>query len=230
MPFSRLAWLGLLAACPAWAAPPACPAPAQQVLVAEIIAQAHSSLAVEGTDLELSVIGEWPAIATPRVRLLSQSLRSRLAVEFKGQPCAGGAVTSSTVWFKARAFRDAWVYGHNARAERPVSEAEPRRERIDIAALQLANSELPEQLDGLWLNQSANAGTPVLKRHLQAEPLVQRNATVAVVVYGPGLKLQTQGKVMRQGVLGDSVPVLVEGAESSLMAVVAGKGEVHVEH
>ena len=98
-----------------------------------------------------------------------------------------------------------------------------------MAALQLRLSDLPENLDGLWLTESANAGMPVLSRHLQAEPLVKRDAVVSVIVYGPGLMLRTQGKVMRAGVLGETVPVLVEGAESSLLAVVSGKGEVHVQ-
>ncbi|MNP73266.1 flagellar basal body P-ring biosynthesis protein FlgA [compost metagenome] len=56
-----------------------------------------------------------------------------------------------------------------------------------------------------------------------------RDAPVTVVVYGPGLMLRTEGKALRPGVLGERVPVMLDGAESSLLAVVAGKGEVHVE-
>ncbi|MHA6194754.1 flagellar basal body P-ring formation chaperone FlgA [Pseudomonas wadenswilerensis] len=229
MKLRRLTWLGLLLSTPAWASGQ-CPAQGEARLLAEVDAQARAALMLDGTQLELTPIGELPALATAQVRLLGQSLRSRLAVEFKGTRCSDGKAQTSTVWFKARAWRDAWVYGRNARAEQPVSDSDPRRERIDIAALQLLPADLPERLDGLWLNQSANAGMPVLKRHLQDEPLVQRNAVVAVVVQGPGLQLRTQGKAMRQGLLGDNIPVLVDGAESSLMAVVAGKGEVHVQH
>ncbi|MFJ4374650.1 flagellar basal body P-ring formation chaperone FlgA [Pseudomonas japonica] len=229
MKLRRLTWLGLLLSSPAWASGP-CPAEAQARLLAEVAAQARAALALDGTQLELSPIGELPALATAQVRVLGQSLRSRLAVELKGTRCSDGKAQTGTVWFKASAWREAWVYGRNARAEQPVSETAPRRERIDIAALQLLADDLPERLDGLWLNQSANAGMPVLKRHLQSEPLVQRNALVAVIVQGPGLQLRTQGKAMRQGLLGDNIPVLVDGAESSLMAVVAGKGEVHVQH
>lgn len=228
MTAARLALSALLLSAPAWAS--ACDAVGEQRLLARIDAQARESLALEGAQLELTPIGALPALVAPSVRLLGQSLRSRLAVEVKGVPCAGGAVQTQTLWFKARAWRDAWVYGRDGRAEQALADAEPHRERIDVAALQLRPDDLAQQLDGLWLNQATRAGAPVLKRQVQPEPLVQRNAVVDVVVQGPGLRLQTQGKVMRQGQLGERVPVLVDGAESSLMAVVSGKGEVHVEH
>lgn len=231
MNLRRLALLALLFGAPAWAAAAGgCDAADERQLLARIDAQARKQLALEGTQLELTPIGELPALANPSVRLLGQSLRSRLAVELKGVPCAGGPAQTRTLWFKARGWREAWVYGRDGRAEQPLAAVEPRRERIDIAGLHLSASDLAEQIDGLWLNQATRSGAPLLKRQLQPEPLVQRNGVVDVVVQGPGLRLQTQGKVMRQGQLGERVPVLVDGAESSLMAVVSGKGEVHVEH
>jgi len=230
MTLRRLALLVLLCGTPTWAAAAGCDAAGERQLLARIDAAARQQLALDGTELELVPIGAVPALAAPSVRLLGQSLRSRLALELKGVPCAGGPVQTQTLWFKARAWREAWVYGRDGRAEQALAEAEPRRERIDVAGLQLLPGDLAEQIDGLWLNQATRGGAPVLKRQLRPEPLVQRNAVVDVVVEGPGLRLRTQGKVMRQGLLGERVPVLVDGAESSLMAVVSGKGEVHVEH
>lgn len=222
----QLLLLAMLLSPPAWA----CDTDGEQRLLERIDIQAREGLALDGVQLELTPIGALPALVAPSVRLLGQSLRSRLAVELEGVPCDGGPAQTQTLWFKARAWRDAWVYGRAGRAEQALADAEPRRERIDVAALQLRPDDLAQQIDGLWLNQATRAGAPVLKRQVQPEPLVQRNAVVDVVVQAPGLRLQTQGKVMRQGLLGDRVPVLVDGAESSLMAVVSGKGEVHVEH
>ena len=231
----RLAWLSLFAMSCAWSNPPAAESAcaqspvAQQALLAHVLERVQPALATEGMQLELLPIGEMPAMAKPQVRLVTQGLRSRVAVELQGQACGHERASTVTVWFKVRALREVWVYGRNARAGHALAEAEPRREQVDVAALQLRLSDLPENLDGLWLTESANAGMPVLSRHLQAEPLVKRDAVVSVIVYGPGLMLRTQGKVMRAGVLGETVPVLVEGAESSLLAVVSGKGEVHVQ-
>ncbi len=226
MELRRSALLALLLSAPALA----CDTDDQQRLLARIDVQVRAGLALDGAQLELTPIGALPTLAAPRVRLLGPSLRSRLAVELEGVPCTGGPSQTQTLWFKARAWREAWVYGRDGHAERALADAQPRRARIDVAALQLQPLDLAQQIDGLWLNQATRAGAPVLKRHLQPEPLVQRNAVVNVVVQGPGLRLQTQGKVMRQGQFGERVPVLVDGAESSMMAVVSAKGEVHVEH
>ncbi|XXD82338.1 flagellar basal body P-ring formation protein FlgA [Pseudomonas sp. Z5-35] len=165
----------------------------------------------------------------PQIKVSSQGIRSRVPVAFSGTVCGHDRPSVVTVWFKVQAWKDAWVYGRNGRADQVLSDVQPRLERVDLAAAQLSPSDLPEEISGHWLNQSVNAGMPVLKRHLKAEPLVHRDAPVTVVVFGPGLMLRTEGKALRPGVLGERVPVMLEGAESSLLAVVAGKGEVHVE-
>lgn len=202
---------------------------AQQARLDTVLAQLQPLVPAEGAALELTPLSALPAIAQPHVKLLTPGLRNRLAVELSGVSCGSTRSTVSTVWFKARAMREAWVYGRNGKADSAAAATQPRREQVDMAALQAKASDLPDSLDGLWLKQSVNAGMPVLKRHLQPEPLVQRLAPVTVVVYGPSLMLRTQGKAMAPGALGDTVAVLVDGSESSVQAVVAGKGEVHVE-
>jgi flagella basal body P-ring formation protein FlgA len=165
----------------------------------------------------------------PQLTLSSQGIRSRVPVAFSGTVCGHDRPSVVTVWFKVQAWKEAWVYGRNGRADQILSDVQPRLERIDLAAAQLSPNDLPGEISGQWLNQSVNAGMPMLKRHLKAEPLVYRDAPVTVVVFGPGLMLRTEGKALRPGVLGERVPVMLDGAESSLLAVVTGKGEVHVE-
>ncbi|WP_237614117.1 flagellar basal body P-ring formation chaperone FlgA [Pseudomonas fluorescens] len=189
----------------------------------------QAQLAAPDTELQFTPMGELPAMEHPQVRLSSQGIRSRVPVSFSGTVCGHDRPSVVTVWFKVQAWRQAWVYGLNGRAEQAVADVQPRLERVDLAAAQLAPGDLPTDVAGQWLNQSVNAGMPVLKRHLKAEPLVYRDAPVTVVVYGPGLMLRTEGRALRPGVLGERVPVILDGAESSLLAVVAGKGEVHVD-
>ncbi|MBX8495383.1 flagellar basal body P-ring formation chaperone FlgA [Pseudomonas cichorii] len=164
----------------------------------------------------------------PQIRLLSQGIRSRVPVSFSGTMCGQDRPSVVTVWFKVQAWKQAWIYGRNGRADQALVDVQPWMERVDLAATQLSPSDLPGDIEGQWLNQSVNAGMPVLKRHLKVEPLVYRDAPVTVVVFGTGLMLRTEGKALRPGVLGERIPVMLDGAESSLMAVVTGKGEVHV--
>lgn len=182
----------------------------------------------DGAQLQLRLIGTLPNMAHPALRLLTQGLHSRVAVELSGKVCGQSEPVMATVWFEVHALREVWVYGRNTKGDRPLSEAEPHRQTLDIAALQISADELVSNPDGQWLKQSVSSGSPVLKRQLQAEPLVSRAEPVTVLVYGPGLMLRTQGKAMRPGAMGDTVPVMLDGANSSLLAVVAGKGEVHV--
>lgn len=192
----------------------------------QVSAQFQQAFGAEGVRLELEPVGALPAMAQPSIKLLSRGLRSRVAVELAGEVCGRAQVV--TVWFKVRAFQDAWVYGRNAKAGGLLNSAELQREPVDLAGAQLAVADLAREPQGLWLVQDVRAGMPVLNRHLQPEPLVKRDEVVRVVVRGPGLMVSTQGKAMRPGMLGESVPVLLDGADSSLLAVVAGKGEVHV--
>lgn len=194
-----------------------------------VTTRVRPALASGPLDIRLTPVGTLPAMASPQVRLLSTTLRSRVAVELKGTLCGQSRPTQVTVWFKVQAWDQVWVYGRSGRVDQALGETQPRRERLDLAAAQVSPDDLATNLDGAWLGQSVNAGMPILTRHLKAEPLVLRDAVVTVVVYGPGLMLRTEGKAMRPGVLGEQVPVLVNGAQASLLAVVAGKGEVHVQ-
>ncbi|UZE26173.1 flagellar basal body P-ring formation chaperone FlgA [Pseudomonas sp. B21-056] len=206
-----------------------CDAAASRNALTAAVQAIQAQLATPEVELQLTPMGELPAMGQPQIRLLSQGIRSRVPVAFSGTVCGHDRPSVVTVWFKVQAWKQAWVYGRNGRADQVMADVQPRLERVDLAAAQLSPGDLPSDVAGQWLNQSVNAGMPVLKRHLKAEPLVFRDAPVTVVVYGPGLMLRTEGKAMRPGVLGERVPVMLNGAESSLLAVVAGKGEVHVE-
>jgi flagellar basal body P-ring formation protein FlgA len=231
MKFDRLLHVALMIGWGGCALPvlaDACVAPEMepQALSREVESQLRHVQGAEGLAFELEPMTALPALSQPSVRLVSRGLRSRVAVELSGDACGRHQV--STVWFKIRAYRDAWVYGLNGKAGQPLAGVQPHRERVDLAGAQIQPSELAEDLQGLWLLQDVRAGMPVLTRQLQPEPLVKRDEMVRVVVRGPGLMVSTQGKAMRPGRLGENVPVLLEGAGSSLPAVVAGKGEVHV--
>lgn len=182
--------------------------------------------AFEQVRLELELIGDVPPFAK-RLKLLDSGLRSRVAFEVSGTGC--GRAQVATAWVKLKAFKEAWVYGQAGRAGLPVAVTHPRRGEVDLAGARLLPTDIAEHVDGLWLAQDVRAGLPALHRQLQPEPMVKRDEIVRVVVTAPGLQVSTRGRAMQQGTLGEMVPVIVERAESSLLAIVVGKGEVHVE-
>lgn len=186
-------------------------------------------LAGQSVAVSLRVITELPVIARPEVLLRSKTLRSRMAVTVAGWSCKRDREAVETVWLRVQAMREAWIVGRNARQNSMVSEAAPQRELIDIAALQVADSELADTLDGQWLRQAVYAGSPLLKRQLKSAAMVQRDQPVTVRVRGPGVELRTPGRALQSGNLGDAIAVLVSASAASMPATVAGTGEVHVD-
>lgn len=217
------AWFALLHAPRVFAE---CSQPAvDPAAVAKVVEQqlgAHSP----GMQLVLEPVGEWPAGKTMTQRVITQGLKSRIAVSLVLDRC-GQSVTSS-VWFRVRAYRDAWVFSHNFRGGHALDASMLSKARIDLAGAQLSLDDLAEDPSGLWLVPDVRAGQPVLKRHLQPEPLVKRDEAVNVVITGNGLMLSARGIAMRPGQRGERIPVMLEWASSSLQAEVVGKGEVHV--
>lgn len=198
----------------------------KKALLKETDLQLKRSIGFDDVRLRLELIGDMPRYVQ-QVKLLDSAIRSRVAVELTSVACGRAKVT--TAWVKVRAFKDGWVYRKEAKAGQAVSQARPRRGEIDLTRSRLAPSDLAQDIEGLWLVENVRDDMPALNRHLQREPMVKRDEVVRVVVLAHGLQISTRGRAMRQGMLGDSVPVLVERSHSSLMAVVAGKGEVHVE-
>jgi len=179
--------------------------------------------------LEIVPLSQIPNLAYSKIKILTTVPRSRVAIELSGLDCETNEKRVTTIWFKLHAWRELWVYGRNANAEQSVLAASPKKQMLDVAALQLSEDEIVEKLADQWLRQMVNMGTPILKRHLEVEPLVKKNEIVTVIVQGNGLMIQTKGVVLQKGNLGVTVPVLVNGAVSSTSAVVTAKGEVHVE-
>lgn len=202
----------------------------QSQLTAQVVAQLSKALGSDGVELQVDSIGDIPQLRGASLRVLSQDLRSRVAAEVTGQSCDVAAeLHTVTLWFKVKALRDIWVYGRNAASGVPVAEASPYREQRDIAQLQIRPAELGEHIEGQWLKEYVRSGRPVLQRQLQREPLVKRDDRVQVVVAGRGFMLSTSGTAIGPGHLGEEVPVMVEGAGTSVLAVVSGEREVHVQ-
>jgi flagella basal body P-ring formation protein FlgA len=140
----------------------------------------------------------------------------------------GEIVRSATVWFAVSVHRD--IPGYTADAAMGTAAASlkfvPHDE--DVAALQGTIITDSQPLDGMRLRHAVLAGSPVLLEDFERIPDVDRQQRVDVLASYGVIKLQTKGISIGRGNNGDTILVLVDGAETPVHARVMDKGVVQV--
>ncbi len=179
--------------------------------------------------IEADALGTIPALEEVTLKLASTWPSSRTAFQVSGRNCVTGQAQQQMLWFKTRAYRQAWVYSLDGKAESSLATTKPVRELVDIAKWRLPEAELLIAPGDEVLTRSVSAGAPVRHSDVKPAPWVQRNANVLVVVQAPGVLIRTQGTALQHGQEGDWVPVMVIGASKSTRARVVAAGVVHVD-
>lgn len=177
--------------------------------------------------IELDVVGSLPEMPQSSMSLKSSWPASRIAIEFSWMDC-GSVSVKKLVWFKVKASRKVLVYGKDGKANVSLAETMPEMTLVDLAALRLRDSELPDAVNGEFLRRNVRAGAPVMKSELKPAPLVTRNDDVVVVVQGNGLVIKAQAVALQYGAEGEWVSVMIKGAEKSTRAKVVAPGVVYV--
>lgn len=159
------------------------------------------------------VLGRWPRarVAVPVVVLVD------------GRPSR-----SETVWFAVRALRTAWVYAQDAPAGTEMGELKMHKGTVDVAKADGRVVDALTTLTGDRLKRGVQSGWPVLLSDFEPVPDVDRQSQVVVHVRYGAVRIKTLGRALDAGDVGDVIPVLVEGAASSVLAKVTGKGVVDI--
>jgi flagella basal body P-ring formation protein FlgA len=140
----------------------------------------------------------------------------------------GEVVRSATVWFAVSIHHDVPGYAADAAMGTASSALKFTPHDADVAALQGASVTDPHQLDGMRLRHAVLAGSPVLLEDFEHVPDVDRQQRVDVLASYGVIKLQTKGTAIGRGNAGDTVLVLVDGAEEPVHARITDKGVVQV--
>jgi flagella basal body P-ring formation protein FlgA len=140
----------------------------------------------------------------------------------------GEVVRSATVWFAVSVHHDVPGYAADAAIATAAASLKFAPHDEDVAALQGQIVADPKQLDGMRLRHAVVAGSPVLLEDFEHVPDVDRQQRVDVMASHGVVKLQTKGTSIGRGNAGDTVLVLVDGAETPVHAQVTDKGVVQV--
>lgn len=140
----------------------------------------------------------------------------------------GEVVRSATVWFAVSVRHDIPGYTTDAAMGTVASTLKFAPHDADVAALQGGVVTDPHQLDGMRLRHAVLAGSPVLLEDFEHIPDVDRQQRVDVLASYGVIKLETKGTAIGRGNTGDTVMVLVDGAESPVRGRITDKGVVQV--
>lgn len=239
MHFMRNAWLMLLALLPTLSAA-ATHVPAGCLIE---VAQARLRLRAEGIPAEWQFIPSGTPMASAVIADGELSIeagdvdgtwpRSRAGVPVTLR-VDGAIAQTRMVWFTMRAWRDAHVYARDYRSGEAGDDLQTATRRVDIAAeggdeVVAADAAAPVPR-GYRLLRDVRAGQPVLARDLGPMPAVARNTRVALQVRRAGLALSTAALARDDGVVGEVVRVLPQGATQWIRAAVTGHNEVTIEN
>lgn len=214
----------------------AAPLHTQTITTARLVEAARKMLPAVGPDLAVtaSVLGrpEDATVPVGTVRLKAHPIagrwpRARVAVSvsvFVNEH----AVRSETIWFAVQALRPAWVYAEDAPAGTAMSKLKLHKSTVDVAKAEGQLVDAAIALTGDRLKRGVHAGWPVLKGDFEPIPDVDKQSQVTVHVRYGSIRMETLGRALNVGDVGDVVPVLVEGAASPVFARVTGKGVVDI--
>lgn len=214
----------------------AAPPRTQTVTIARLIEEARTALpaADSGLTITTRVLGTPPDATVPAgvVHLQARPIvgrwpRARVAVPVvvlvNGKP-----VRYETIWFAVRALRQAWVYAEDAPAGTAMSKLKVHKATVDVAKADRRPIDALTTLMDDRLRRGVHSGWPLLEGDFEPIPDVDRQSQVVVHVRYGSIHMETLGRALDTGEIGDVVPVLVEGAASPVSAKVTAKGVVDI--
>jgi flagella basal body P-ring formation protein FlgA len=120
------------------------------------------------------------------------------------------------------------VYAQDAPAGTEMGELKMHKGTVDVAKADGRVVDALTTLTGDRLKRGVQSGWPVLLSDFEPVPDVDRQSQVVVHVRYGAVRIKTLGRALDAGDVGDVIPVLVEGAASSVLAKVTGKGVVDI--
>jgi len=124
-----------------------------------------------------------------------------------GVRCVEGANWSVYLPVRIRLLMDAMVASRPIGRGQPVTLADVRVDRVDVAPLRGSAILANEWVDGKVAARPLAPGEALRRDWLKAPPVVAAGEQVAVIAIGPGFAAQTSGKALGAASEGDNVQV-----------------------
>lgn len=219
---------------------PASPPPARQTVPHAQIAdavRAHLSAMSAGLpgEVQLTVLGRDQALQLPAGRhelrlgeVAGRWPRSRVAVPVQ-HFVDGRQVRSQTVWVAVNWWRELDSYDANLPAGTPVAGIAHRKTRVDLARADGEPVDAAALPPAHRLRQPVRAGEPLLAEHFEPMPDVLAGAVLEVQVVRGAVHLNTSGRALADGFVGDVIPVALDAGRKPVNSTILSSLAVRVE-
>lgn len=232
----RLIWLPLFAALLAPAASAAAEQTVPRATVVEAVrAQLRERSAGLTGELELSVLGRDEPLQLPAGQhalqvgtVAGRWPRARVAVPVQ-HLVDGRRVRTQTVWVAVRWWREADVYADNLPAGAPSAAILHRRERVDLARADGQVVDAAALPAGQRLRRPVRAGQPLRAGDFEPMPDVIAGAELQVHVMRGAVRLNTAGRALADGSVGDVIPVALGSGRQPVDSTILSSQAVRVE-
>jgi flagella basal body P-ring formation protein FlgA len=203
-------------------------------LVAVARAEIDARIGEEKSAAQVTLIGapEDVTVQAGQVDVRAHAIAGRWPRSRIGVPVdvvvAGHTVRSATVWFSLGLQRQVLSYAGSYPADTDASTLSFASTDADVASLQGDVVVDAEALKGLQLRRAIPAGNVVQSQDFERIPDVKRGDHIDVLVQHGAVHMSARGVAIDPGLQGQTVHVLVDGAESQVQAQITAKGVVQV--
>jgi len=179
-------------------------------------------------DININV--QYPANA-----LLRSDCSQALDFEWRGYPQPGQNTLKTAcaaprwqlyVVISIQAFKEVVISAGPLARNKPLISSELGLRRMDIGSLRLGYFDDPAQLQGYLLQRTLQGGQIITPYIVRAPDLISRGDWVTIRSGSRGLVVTSKGEALKDGVLGDQIPLKNLNSDTTIRAWVIAKGVV----
>jgi flagella basal body P-ring formation protein FlgA len=171
----------------------------------------------------------------PSNSLLASDCLSALEFEWRGYPKPGQNTVKTACadprWqlylsVNIQVFKEVVISAAPLARNKPLDSSQLALRRMDIAPLRLGYFDDVEGLQGYLLQRTLQAGQVITPYIVKPPALVSRGDWVTIRSGSGGLVVTTTGKALKDGTLGDQIPLKNLNSQTTVRAWVIAKGVV----
>ncbi|WP_320826739.1 flagellar basal body P-ring formation chaperone FlgA [Reinekea sp.] len=179
---------------------------------------------------DITINVQYPANA-----LLSSNCSQTLDFKWRGYPQPGQNTVKTAcaaprwqlyVAVSIQAFKEVVISAGPLERNKPLTSSELALRRMDIGSLRLGYFDDPEQLRGYLLQRTLQSGQVITPYIVKAPSLISRGDWVTIRSGSQGLVVTSTGEALKDGVLGDQIPLKNLSSDTTIRAWVIAKGVV----